>query len=326
MTSFGAVARVRRLFGLKKVGHCGTLDPFADGVLTICLGSGTAAVQYMEVYDKGYLVTFRLGRTTDTQDVEGETVSVHTPSEADIERLLADDSQILRQAFTDMVGTQEQTPPIYSALKLDGRPLYSYARAGEKVDLEKKRRTITVLDASFVSARIDWEGDPLAPLEVRARIHCSKGTYIRTLIHDLGERLGFGAYCTALTREMSGPYRLEDSYTLEQLETLMPENKAEHPALGLVDQALAYLPMLELSEKSATRFANGQFIGLDAVLRADDALYEAIEAAPNEEDQQASRAKFRVLAPGGLIGVAYLRDVGEPKPVIAAERVFVRNE
>ncbi len=313
---------MRRLFNLKKVGHCGTLDPFADGVLTICLGRSTAAVQYMDVYDKSYIVTFRLGRTTDTQDLEGETVELRTPGEDDINALLADDKKKLKDEIAAMTGVQMQTPPVYSALKLNGRPLYSYARAGETVDIESKRREITVYESSFLGARVDYDGDPEAPLEVKAKIHCSKGTYIRTLVHDLGKRLGFGAYCTALTRDSSGPYRLENSYTIEQIEALMPENPEEHPALGLVDEALSYLPVIELDEDRASRFANGQFIAKKDILHSDIPLGDGFERA--DEDQKDEKLRFRVLGPDGLVGVGYIRHFPDGLAKLAAERVFHR--
>lgn len=338
MTSFQAVARIRRLFSLKKVGHCGTLDPFADGVLTLCLARSTAAVQYMDIYDKSYVVTFRLGRMTDTQDLEGETVEVSTPSGEDIAACLADDARLLRDEIASMSGKQMQTPPIYSALKLDGRPLYSYARAGETVDLSQKRREITVISSRFLSAKVDPEGDPLAPLEVKAWFACSKGTYIRTLVHDLGIRLGFGAYCTALTRDSSGPYKLEDSITLEEIEAQMPENPEEHPALGRIDQALLYLPMIELNEDQAIRFANGQFIDINDVLHSDLPLIEADTKSASEIDDlrtndeftgkretgQVAKTRFRVLGPRGLIGVGYMRMFTDGPARLAAERVFIR--
>ncbi len=309
MTSFQAVARVRRLFSIKKVGHCGTLDPFADGVLPICLGRGTAAVQYMEPYDKSYIVTFRLGRSTDTQDLEGKTVALRTPDEVAVEMLLADDGRYLNEAILKMEGVQMQTPPIYSALKLDGRPLYSYARSGESVDLLRKRREITVLSAAFISAQFDPEGDLEAPVLVKARIACSKGTYIRTLVHDLGERLGFGAYCTALTRDETGPFKLTDTVTLEELEALMPDDPTLHPKLRTLDEALGYLPVVELDMSNASRFAHGQFLDPSGLIEMTD---------------EALRLRYRVIGPNGLIGVAYIRWTEDGDAKLAAERVFIR--
>ena len=317
MTSFQAVARIRRLFSIKKVGHCGTLDPFADGVLPICLARSTAAVQFMDIYDKSYLVTFRLGKMTDTQDLEGEAVAVNTPTDADIERLLADDAAVLRGHFIDMIGPQMQTPPIYSALKLDGRPLYSYARAGETVDLSKKTRQITVHDAYFVDAYVDREWDSEAPLVVKAWIKCSKGSYIRTLVHDLGERLGFGAYCIALTRDSSGPYLLDDTVTFEQIEEQMPEDPNEHPCLRTLDEALFYLPMVKLNEHQAKRFAHGQFIELEHLGTDDSALYDA-------EHSWAAKSRFRVNGPNGLLGVGNIRKMDDAELKLAAERVFIK--
>lgn len=307
MTSFQAVGRIRRLFNLKKVGHCGTLDPFAEGVLPICLARATAAVQYMEVYDKVYTVTFRLGRKTDTQDVEGETVSIRTPVQEEIQSLLADDAAILRKVVDGLRGEQWQTPPIYSALKLDGRPLYSYARAGEAVDLSKKRRLITVFDARLLSAIHDPDGDLDAPVEVKARIHCSKGTYIRTLVHDLGESLSFGAYAYKLSRDASGPFDIESCVGFDELENTMPENEAYHPLLRSVDEALSYLPMVKLNEQDAKRFCHGQKIR-------------------RCEEQAGEAGRYRIMSPTGLIGVGYFQDSADGWPLLAAERVFVRPD
>lgn len=317
MTSFQAVARIRRLFSIKKVGHCGTLDPFAEGVLPICIARSTAAVQYMDVYDKSYIVTFRLGRSTDTQDLEGETVVLRTPSSNEIQALLADDASVIRESVQAIIGVQLQTPPIYSALKLDGRPLYSYARAGETVDLSKKTREITVYDARFLEAYVDTAGDAEAPLVVKAWIKVSKGTYIRTLVHDLGERLGFGAYCIALVRDMTGPFLLEDSVTFEEIELKMTEEGNEHPLLRTVDEALSYLPMVKLNEHQAKRFAHGQFIELNHLGTIDG---QALDA----EMALAANSRYRVGGPNGLVGVATVRLMDDGDIRLAAERVFIK--
>jgi len=197
-SSFGMVRQLRKLVGIRKVGHAGTLDPFASGLLIICAGrSATKMISSFMEGEKEYLATLRLGKTTTTLDPEGEVVAEspvgHLAGEA-IERCLA-----------GFRGEQLQKPPIYSALKYKGKPLYHYARQG--IEIEKEPRSIHIHEL----VRVDGGGDLVGDFpELVLRVVCSKGTYIRTLAADIGDVLGCGASLSALRRTRSGRFRVED--------------------------------------------------------------------------------------------------------------------
>ncbi len=197
-TSHDVVAQVRRLTGERRVGHAGTLDPLATGVLLVCLGAATRLVEYLQIGQKAYRATVRLGLTTTTDDAEGEIMTtrpVPPLTMADVERALA--------AFR---GTIVQRPPAHSAVKQDGVPLYRRARRGEKV--EAPPRTVTIHELNVVS----W-----APPDLTLQITCSSGTYIRSLARDLGEHIGCGGHLVSLCRTASGRFRLEDAVSWERL-------------------------------------------------------------------------------------------------------------
>lgn len=199
-TSFAVVSVVRRLTGVKRVGHAGTLDPIADGVLPLCLGSATRIVEYLVDSPKAYRGTVHLGVTTDTYDSEGAVVATGDPggvTRAQVE-----------EALLHFVGPIRQLPPMYSALKHQGKPLYRYAREGKEAPREE--RTVNVYRIDLL--RFD---PPLVELE----IECGRGAYVRTIAHDLGQRLGCGAHLEALTRLRSGPFALEDAIDLDAFES-----------------------------------------------------------------------------------------------------------
>src|SRR5918996_147242 len=181
LTSQQALSRVRRALKVKKLGHTGTLDPLATGVLPIALGEATKIIPYLEETTKSYRVTGRLGETTDSYDSDGKTLRRADPAWVDHGQLVA-----LIQNF---LGPQEQVPPLYSAIKVQGRPLYSYARSGEGEDVELKPRQV-----HFAGLELEGFVSP----DFVLRVDCSKGTYVRSLIHDIGERLGCGAHVTEL--------------------------------------------------------------------------------------------------------------------------------
>lgn len=198
MTSHDVVDRVRRVLRMKRIGHAGTLDPMATGLLIILVGKATRLSQYLTSLDKVYEGTIILGQTTNTHDADGEIVAsrpVPPLSEAEA-----------RQAMNEFVGDQYQTPPMFSAKKREGVPLYKLARKGQEV--EREPRFIRI--AQFELLRFD-----LPELDVRVR--CSKGTYIRTLAHDLGEKLGCGAHLSSLRRTATDRFAIEQAATLEEL-------------------------------------------------------------------------------------------------------------
>ncbi len=204
MTSHDVVAKIRRLLKEKRVGHAGTLDPLASGVLPICIGQATRVAEYLSESGKAYLATIVFGSVTDTYDAEGSIL--RTASTADLS-LTA-----LEEALEHFVGPQMQVPPRYSAIKLQGQPAYKRARAGEEVALAPRPIVIYTIEV------IKWNSP-----SVTLAIECSKGTYIRSLAYDLGEYLGYGAYLDALVRTRSGPFLLAESITLEQLSSILGE-------------------------------------------------------------------------------------------------------
>jgi tRNA pseudouridine55 synthase len=198
LSSFAVVRRVRRVFGVRKVGHLGTLDPFATGLLPLCLGEATKLAPYLLPGAKTYRATLQLGVATDTQDLTGQVIS-RTEALPTAEQVY--------QASARFVGEIQQVPPLHSALHHQGQRLYKLARRGEKLDLAPRLVTIYRLEAEEIN--LPW---------VTITVKCSQGTYVRTLAADLGAVLGCGAHLTALRRLEVGPFRLEDAVTLEALE------------------------------------------------------------------------------------------------------------
>lgn len=199
-TSFAMVRNVRRLLGIKKVGHAGTLDPFASGLLIICAGRpATRLISGLMDGDKEYIATLRLGRETTTHDPEGEVVSV-----VEVKGLT---EAAIESCLSGFLGEQYQIPPSYSALKHKGKPLYYYARKGIKIKKEPRKIRIDGID--WLDRRESVEGDEAI---ITLRVRCSKGTYIRTLASDIGRELGFGAYLTGLRRTRSGDFSVDESF------------------------------------------------------------------------------------------------------------------
>ena len=207
VTSNDIVMKIRRLFGTKKVGHTGTLDPMATGVLPVLIGRAAKAAEYLLAENKGYVATLKLGVVTDTQDTTG-TVLSSSDRLPEADRVLA--------VCASFVGEGEQIPPMYSALKVDGKKLVDLARAG--IEVERRARPITVYSLDVT---------PLSPEtgEYELRVKCSKGTYIRTLCHDIGDRLGCGGAMASLRRTESGSFTLNEAYTIEALEAMTEDER-----------------------------------------------------------------------------------------------------
>lgn len=215
VSSNDVLQKVKRIFNANRAGHTGALDPLATGMLPICLGEATKFSQYLLDSDKRYRVIARLGQRTDTSDADGNVIE---------ERVMGFSSTQLEQALEDFRGTTQQVPSMYSALKYQGRKLYEYARQG--LTVPREAREITVYELQFIR----WEGD-----ELELEIHCSKGTYIRTIIDDLGEKLGCGAHVIYLRRLQVATYPIERMVTLEQLAALVEQAQAQElsPSLSL---------------------------------------------------------------------------------------------
>jgi tRNA pseudouridine55 synthase len=239
-TSHDVVGRVRRLAGTRRVGHAGTLDPMATGVLVLGINRATRLLGHLALHDKSYEATIRLGQATTTDDAEGEAVGADASSDA----AALTDSEIaaIMQALT---GDIEQVPSSVSAIKVDGVRAYQRARDGETVEL--KPRPVTVSEFSLLERRG-------ADLDVR--VTCTTGTYVRALARDLGASLGVGGHLTALRRTRSGPYTIEAAKTLEQLET-------DFSVTPLADAVANAFARIEVSDEEATRIGHGQRLALD---------------------------------------------------------------
>jgi tRNA pseudouridine55 synthase len=236
-SSSQAVQKVRWLFQARKAGHTGSLDPFATGMLPICLGEASKTAGFMLDASKTYLARARLGQSTTTGDIEGEVVATAPLPNLDAAGIAA--------ALTRFEGRIQQIPPMYSALKHQGQPLYRLARAGQEVP--RQAREVTVHSLELVS----WE----APL-LEFHVHCSKGTYVRTLAEDIARALGSCAHLQALRRIAVEPFQEQDMVTLDRLETLAAEARTDECLLP-PDAGLRDWPIVRLDAASAQRFRHG---------------------------------------------------------------------
>ena len=242
MTSFMAVKRASRILGVKKAGHTGTLDPMATGVLVIMLGHCTRFIELLPEHRKSYTARVKLGITTDTLDITGEVLSENEVN-VTLEQLLS--------VAENYKGDILQTPPMYSALKKDGERLYDLARKGIEIEREQRQITIEKLEI------YDFDGT-----EFSMDVTCSAGTYIRSLCDDIGRELGCGAVMTALRRTEANGFSIEKSVTLEELEKLVSENKADD-VITSVENALISYPEIKVSQPQANRFQNGGELGYE---------------------------------------------------------------
>lgn len=245
-TSHDMVALVRRLSGVRRIGHAGTLDPLASGVLPILVGAATRFSEELTGGDKRYDAVIRLGATSATDDAQGpiEPVDAPLPDEAAVESALA-----------SMVGTVAQRPPTFSARKLGGRTAHRAARAGEAFDLPPREVTIHELVARGFERGEGW-------IDVDVGVHCGPGTYVRSIARDLGERVGSGGYLRALRRTEAGGLSVDDAVTPDELETLTRDGRLSEALLPI--GPLVPLPRLALDEAAAWRFAHGSVVALAA--------------------------------------------------------------
>lgn len=247
MTSHDVVNQVRRACRTRRVGHAGTLDPLATGVLVVGVGRATRLIEYIVGMPKEYESVVRLGQTTDTYDADGDVTSEHPVDVSDA---------ALEAALARFRGTIEQVPPMYSAIKRAGQPLYKLARAG--IEVERQSRTVTITELSVV---VRSEAD------ITLRVGCSTGTYIRSLAHDLGAVLGCGAHVRALRRTRVGPFSAE---------TALPLSAVSPAHLLRLDSAVAHLSRLDVTAAEAIDLAHGRRIARDAAAEADIArVYDA---------------------------------------------------
>ncbi|BDC38643.1 tRNA pseudouridine(55) synthase TruB [Paraburkholderia terrae] len=282
LSSNDALIRAKRLYLAKKAGHTGTLDPLASGLLPLCFGEATKFSQDLLEADKTYEATMRLGIRTTTGDAEGEAIET---------RDVTCDQGAVERALAQFRGEIVQVPPMYSALKRDGKPLYEYARAGQTVEREGRQVTIHALELLACALP-----------DVTFRVTCSKGTYVRTLAEDIGEALGCGAHLVMLRRTGVGALTLANSVTLDALSDAQPDQRDAW--IQPVDALLSTFPSVQLDAEATRRFLHGQRLRL-ADLAVDESVLHA--------------TRTRVYASEGkLLGVAR---VGEG--VLAPERLIV---
>src|SRR5271166_1905548 len=280
MTSHDVVARIRRLAGTKKVGHAGTLDPMATGVLVVGVEKATRLLGYLTLTEKEYAATIRLGQSTSTDDAEGEITGAAPAADVSAETL--------RKAVAGLVGEIWQVPPAVSAIKVGGQRAYKLTRAGAAPEL--KARPVTVYQFAVTAVR--REGDLL---DVDATVRCSSGTYIRALARDLGAALGTGGHLTQLRRTRVGGYGVEDARTLEQLAD-------RFEVLPLAQAASAAFPRRNLSADEARRLANGG----------------RLAAAPSADPQASTDppTPTAAYAPDGTLIALVTEESGQARPLV----------
>ena len=272
-TSFDVVAKMRGILGIKKIGHTGTLDPDATGVLPVCIGKATKVCDLLTDKDKTYEAVMRLGIVTDTQDMTGQVLEEHAVTVTEDE---------VRQAVGQFVGQIEQIPPMYSALKVGGQKLCDLARKG--IEVERKPRPVTIYEIRIKNMAL-----PLVTMEV----HCSKGTYIRTLCQDIGHALGCGGCMESLVRTQVASFALADSLTLAQIEEAKKADRLEQILLP-IDQVFSTYPKVYASEEEDKRLVNGNAID-QMQARTDEALGEGDPVR-------------MYLSDGRFVGIYYLNE------------------
>lgn len=281
-TSHDVVAKLRGILKQKKIGHTGTLDPDAEGVLPVCLGKGTRLCDMLTDHSKVYEAVLLLGQSTDTQDVSGTVLQ-----EASVEV----SEEEVREAIMSFVGPYDQIPPMYSALKVNGQKLCDLARAGKEV--ERKARPVEIYEIRIEEIYLP---------RVRMTVSCSKGTYIRTLCHDIGEKLKCHGCMESLLRTRVGQFQLKDSLTLAQVETYRDENRVSEIVMP-VDQVFSDCPALKLTKETAKLGYNGNpFSSTQALTEDGQTVDKSLEISLN------SGKWFRVYDPERVFIGVYAYD------------------
>ncbi len=238
-TSFDVVAKLRGILKQKKIGHTGTLDPMAEGVLLVCLGNATKMCDLLTEKDKSYTCVMLLGKTTDTEDITGEILSEHD----DIP-----EEETLKNTILSYIGDYQQIPPMYSAIKVNGKKLYELARKG--IEIERTPRPVTIHNIIIEEIKLP---------RVRFQVSCSKGTYIRSLCRDIGESLGCGAVMEQLIRTEVKDFNIKDSLTLSDIERLRDEGRMMEHVIG-TDMLVSDLPVLHIKDSAQKLLLNGNKI------------------------------------------------------------------
>ncbi len=277
-TSHDVVAKLRGILHQKKIGHTGTLDPDATGVLPVCLGRATKVCELLTDTDKTYEAVLRLGVTTDTQDMSGQILSVSD--------LIPEEARVT-EVVKSFIGEGEQIPPMYSALKVNGKKLVDLAREGKTV--ERKPRPVHIYDIQILSCELP---------RVKMRVDCSKGTYIRTLCHDIGEVLGCGGAMESLVRTRAAGFTREEALTLSEVEKFRDEGTLEERILPL-EKVFFGLPRFVVNEEGARYLKNG-----NPLRRSQGSLSEEFPEQPREEGENPS-LQAAVYFPEGTFAAVY---------------------
>ncbi len=248
-TSHDVVAKVKKLLNIKKVGHTGTLDPNATGVLPLLLNSGTKLSKYLIEHDKEYEVTLKLGIRTDTLDGEGKVLE-----KKEVDRKMLENTKQIEKVLNSFTGKQTQVPPMYSAIKVKGKKLYEYARRGENVEVQPRQIEIYNIELQKVDIKKQ---------EIEFEVQCSKGTYIRTLCEDIATKLGTIGYMKELNRTKVGKFGLEEAITIEKLEEYIENKKYEDLNIITMEELLKEKEKIVLNEKNLEMFLNGVKIKIE---------------------------------------------------------------
>ena len=294
MTSFAVDIFMRKIADTKKVGHLGTLDPFATGMLPVFCGKGLKYMRFCEGWDKSYNCRALFGKTTDTMDITGETEAENYPSEDEMAELERTDYASVREAFAEVARTEEQIPPKYSAKKINGRRACDLVREGVEVELKSTKIKIYSIDINSIERQ---EQGFIVDFDVR----CSKGTYIRTICDDAGRLTGYGACAVTLRRTAVGPYSVDDARTPDELRAL--KDAGDMSFLLSAEDALSDMPALEMTSRQAADLRFGKKIPCDL------------------EAEGEGRTYYRACREGRLIAVVYPAEENG-RTILRIERLF----
>ncbi|MCL1982282.1 MAG: tRNA pseudouridine(55) synthase TruB [Clostridiales bacterium] len=311
MTSHSCVQEIRKIVGTRRVGHIGTLDPQADGVLPVCIGGAARVSEYLDLDFKKYRCEMMLGLTTETQDVWGETIR---DVRDELERRADITRDCVHEVFASFEGLIEQAPPMYSAVRVAGKRLYEYARAGETV--ERKKRDVFIKDVSIRKIN-------LVDYTISFDITCSKGTYVRAVCSDVGEVLGCGGAMSSLTRLASGAFDIDSAISLENFGQLDEEGISS--VIKPVDYPLVHFGSAVIpDENAAARFVNGGYIASSEASFESEPIYA--EAAPPFPIREEFKRAYKVYAARNgtstFLGVAFCDENHEK---FKADKVFFRG-
>lgn len=298
-TSFKTDRFVGGLLGTRKVGHLGTLDPFATGLLPVFVGKGLKFLRFCEGFDKGYSCRCIFGARTDSMDKTGEFISENYPTESDLDELSRTDYKTVRDAFLKVKAIKEQLPPAYSAKKIDGKKAYELARKGELPDLKPAPVTIYSLDITNIEV-------PEKGLAVDFDCLCSKGTYIRTICSDLGDITGYGAYAESLRRTINGQFSVKDAFTPDELQKMV--EAGDFSFVRDASETITFLPEIKLDAKQTKDIMFGRKIAFP------------FDAKPEDEE----RIYYRATSEGKLIAVVFPA-VEKGELVMRIERLYAHD-